>query len=598
VLITGGALTLGATAMASATTTVPGPAQATPDYQSACSAPAPGHASCLALVRTNIKKEKANALAADSAPAGYGPTSLQSAYDLAAAAAASGSGETVAVVDAYNDPNANGDLSAYRAEYGLPTCNEANGCLTVVSQTGSTTALPENAPVVAGQLDWTYEESLDVDMVSATCPNCHIDLVEASSTSMSDLGTAVNEAVALGAKFVSNSYGGSEASDETSYDSYYNHPGVVVTASAGDGGYGVLYPAASPYVTSVGGTSLSTASNARGWTESVWSNSATKGTGSGCSAYEPQPSWQTALNLPTGCGKRIVADVSAVADPNTGVAIYDTYSSDGGWNELGGTSAASPIIASTYALADDVASGSNPAEYPYEHRSDLNDVTSGSTSTCTPAYLCTAETGYDGPTGLGTPDGTGAFEAASSGTGANTVTVTNPGSQTTTVGTAVSLQAKGTDSASGQTLTYTAGGLPAGLSISSSGLISGTPTTAGTSNITVTAADTTGATGSATFTWTVNTASTGGGTVTVSNPGNLDWFTGYAYYGHQVSATDSKGLALTYSATGLPPGLSISPTGEISGTPTQAGTFSVKVTATDAGGSQSSASFSFTIYEI
>jgi len=220
-----------------------------------------------------------------------------------------------------------------------------------------------------------------------------------------DLGAGVNAAVSLGAKYVSNSYGGSESSSETTDDSeFYEHEGVAVTASAGDDGFGVSYPAASQFVTSVGGTSLTQASNARGWTESVWSTSSTEGTGSGCSADEAKPSWQT----DTGCKMRTDNDVSAVADPNTGVAVFDTFDQDG-FLEVGGTSVSSPIIASVFALAGTPASGTFPSSYIYMHTSDLFDVTTGSTSTCSPSYLCTAEVGYDGPTGWGTPDGTADF---------------------------------------------------------------------------------------------------------------------------------------------------------------------------------------------
>jgi subtilase family serine protease len=175
-----------------------------------------------------------------------------------------------------------------------------------VSQTGSTTALP------TADSGWAGEISLDLDMASAICPNCHILLVEAKSSSMANLGTAVNEAVSLGAKYVSNSYGGGESSSDATYDSaYFNHPGVAITVSAGDAGYGAEYPAASKYVTAVGGTRLSTSSTTRGWTESVWRTSSAEGTGSGCSAYDTKPAWQT----DTGCAKRMIADVSAVADP-------------------------------------------------------------------------------------------------------------------------------------------------------------------------------------------------------------------------------------------------------------------------------------------
>ncbi|QNP71827.1 S53 family peptidase [Streptomyces roseirectus] len=342
--------------------------------------------------------------AAGASPTGFGPSDLQDAYGLTDAAANNGSGETIAIVDAYDDPNAEADLAKYRANYGLSACTTSNGCFKKVSQTGSTTSLP------AADSGWAQETSLDLDMVSAIAPNANILLVEASSPTMSNLGTAVNEAVKLGAKFVSNSYGGGESSSDASYDSaYYNHPGVAITVSAGDSGYGAEYPAASKYVTSVGGTALKAASNSRGWTESVWGTSATDGTGSGCSAYDAKPSWQT----DTGCAKRTIADTAAVADPATGVAVYDSYGVTAGWYTFGGTSAAAPIIAGVYALAGTPGSGDYPASYVYNAAgtSALNDVTSGSNGSCSAAasYLCTATSGYDGPTGWGTPQGLGAF---------------------------------------------------------------------------------------------------------------------------------------------------------------------------------------------
>jgi hypothetical protein len=381
----------------------------------------------------------------------------------------------------------------------------------VVNENGATSPLPASA----GTTGWDVEESLDVDMVSAACPLCHIILVEASSASTADLGKGVNAAVALGAKFVSNSYGGPESSSDNSSDtSFYNHPGVAVTASAGDNGFGVSYPAASSDVVAVGGTSLTASTNARGWTEKVWGSSAGgEGTGSGCSADSSKPSFQT----DTGCARRTDNDVSADADPNTGLAVYDTFS-QGGWLEVGGTSASSPFIAGVFALGGAPAAGSHPASDIYAHTGNLFDVTTGADGSCSPAYLCTGEVGYDAPTGWGTPDGIAAFTSGT--TTGNTVTVTNPGNQSTTTGTAVSLQIHATDSATGQTLTYSATGLPTGLSINStSGLISGTASTAGTFSVTVKATDTTGANGSASFTWTVGTTS--GCTVTqlLGNPG-------------------------------------------------------------------------------
>jgi subtilase family serine protease len=356
----------------------------------------PAHAGLLACnaLRVTSTIEPA-AVGVHATPSGYGPSDLRSAYALPANG---GSGQTVAIVDAYDDPNAASDMAAYRSQYGLPACG--SGCFTKVGQTGSTTSLP------SADAGWAEEESLDLDMVSAIAPNAHIILVEASSASMSSLGTAVNRAVTMGAKFVSNSYGGSESSSDTSYDSsYFNHPGVAIVASSGDSGYGVEYPAASKYVTAVGGTALNKASNTRGWSESVWSTSSSEGAGSGCSKYDAKPTWQK----DTGCSKRTVADVSAVADPATGVAVYDTYGGDPGWEVFGGTSVASPIIAAVYADAGTPSSGSTPASFPYAHTGNLNDVTTGQTTTCSPAYLCKAQAGYDGPTGLGTPNGTTAF---------------------------------------------------------------------------------------------------------------------------------------------------------------------------------------------
>ncbi|MET8640853.1 putative Ig domain-containing protein [Streptomyces sp. NPDC004675] len=488
--------------------------------QHLCGAPTAGHASCFAQRRTDIEQRLASATAA-AAPSGLSPANLHSAYNLPSTG---GSGMTVAVVDAYNDPNAESDLATYRSTYGLSACTKANGCFKQVSQTGSTTSLPSN------NTGWAGEEALDIDMVSAVCPNCKIILVEANSANDTDLGTAENEAVALGAKFVSNSWGGSEASSQTSEDTqYFKHPGVAITVSSGDEAYGAEYPAASQYVTAVGGTALSTSSNSRGWTESVWKTSSTEGTGSGCSAYDPKPSWQT----DTGCSRRMEADVSAVADPATGVAVYDTYGGSG-WAVYGGTSASAPIVAGVYALAGTPGATDYPAKYPYSHTGNLYDVTTGNNGSCSTSYFCTARAGYDGPTGWGTPNGTAAFSAGSSS--GNTVTVTSPGNQSTTTGGSVSLQISASDSA-GAALTYSATGLPTGLSINSStGLISGTASTAGTYSATVTAKDSTGASGSASFSWTVGTS---GGTCSsaqlLGNPGFESGSTGWTATGGVIT---------------------------------------------------------------
>jgi subtilase family serine protease len=357
----------------------------------------------MVLVRNGIKQHIA-AFYRDKAPTGdgYGPSNFQTAYNLPSSTA--GVGETVAVIEAFNDPDITANLATYRSAWGLPACNTSTGagCLTVVNQNGETSPLPK----ASGDTGWATEESLDVDMVSAACPNCKIIAVEANNQTVADLGTADDAAVNLGAAFVSNSWGVSESKAETGNDKYFNHAGVAVVVSAGDSGYGVSYPAASQYVTSAGGTTLTKASGTtRGYTETVWgSKSGGEGTGSGCSKYESKPTWQT----DTGCSKRTDNDVSADANPNTGAAIYDTYDEDG-WLEVGGTSESSPLIAATFALAGTPAAGTYPSSYPYAHASDLYDITSGANGTCSPTYLCTAGTGYDGPTGLGSPDGVGAF---------------------------------------------------------------------------------------------------------------------------------------------------------------------------------------------
>ncbi len=333
---------------------------------------------------------------------GYYPCDLRDAYSLPSTSA--GTGQTVGIVDAYNDPNAEADLKIYRSEFGLSPCTTANGCFKKVNQTGGD-PLPSRDTT-----GWSIEESLDLDMVSAICPNCHILLVETNSNDYADLGQGVDEAAALGATQISNSYGGREFLGENLDDKYYHHPRVSVVVSSGDGDFGATYPASSPYVTAVGGTTLSEGANGRGWNETVWNNENIQGTGSGCSEYEPKPSWQ----VDPGCPTRMVADVAAVADPFTGVAVYDSfivsYKTLGGWGVEGGTSAAAPIIASIYALAASQ-TPLHAASHAYSHAASLNDIVDGNNGGCGTfhAYFCNAEVGYDGPTGNGTPNGIGAF---------------------------------------------------------------------------------------------------------------------------------------------------------------------------------------------
>ena len=353
-----------------------------------CPAARAGYAACLARVVTDSAGHPmAHKVGANATPAGYGPADIRSAYNLGSA---SGGGRTVAIVDAYNDPNAEADLATYRSQYGLAACTTANGCFRKVSQTG-TTSYPRS------DAGWATEISLDLDMVSATCPDCKILLVETRSASFSDLGTGVNYAASQHVSAISNSYGGSDSTESSAY----NHPGIAITASTGDNGYGVESPASYPHVVAVGGTSLTRASGtSRGWSESAWS-----GAGSGCSTLNANPGWQTG----TQCSGKADADVSAVADPNTGVAVYDStpYQGSSGWQVYGGTSASSPIIASVYTMSGNVSG--YPAQYTWTNRGGLNDVTSGSNGSCSPSLWCHGTTGWDGPTGLGTPNGTSSF---------------------------------------------------------------------------------------------------------------------------------------------------------------------------------------------
>jgi subtilase family serine protease len=357
-----------------------------------CPAAANGDARCFARVVTDANgKPLAGATPLSTAKT---PADIQSAYGLPTTATVPPSGPVVAIVDAYDHIRAEQDLAVFRTQYNLPACTTANGCFKKVNQRGGTT--PPRAD--AG---WATEIALDIDAVSAACPNCRILLVEADSPSFTNLGIAVKYAATQQlmkpVAAISNSYGGPESSGAGAL-SDYNNPGIAVTASTGDNGYGVSSPASSQYVIAVGGTRLVKTSGV--WTESVWS-----GAGSGCSAYVAK-SFQGA-EVP--CTKRGTADVAAVADPNTGLSVYDSvrYQGQSGWQQYGGTSLSAPIIAAVYALGTNHGAA-YPVTYTYGNRSGLYDVTSGTNGTCT-TIMCKGATGYDGPTGLGSPRGLSSF---------------------------------------------------------------------------------------------------------------------------------------------------------------------------------------------
>jgi subtilase family serine protease len=351
-------------------------------------AAAPRTVRCFAEWRASRAIERTTAGTIGLPESGYGPADIADAYRLHGDL---GAGSTVAIVDAFDDPNVEADLGAYRRAWGLPACTTANGCFRKVNQRGGSTP-PSPDP------GWGVEISLDVQAVSAACPSCHILLVEARVPSLGSIGRAVNTAVRLGADVVSNSYGADEFTGVLGFGArYYDHPGIAQVAASGDFGFGTAqFPAVWTSVIAAGGTHLHRAADGS-WTERAW-----WGAGSGCSAWVRKPAWQDDRH----CRMQTVADVSAVADPNTGLAVYDTFGlgRDNGWIVVGGTSLSSPLIAGMIGRAGNAADLDSP-HYLYRHRAGLQDVVGGSNGYCGGDYLCTGTAGYDAPTGLGSPRG-------------------------------------------------------------------------------------------------------------------------------------------------------------------------------------------------
>jgi IPT/TIG domain-containing protein/subtilase family protein len=381
---------------------------------------------------------------------GYDPQDLQAAYRIPTTSAAT---QIVAVIDAYGYPDAEADLAVYRERYGLPPCTKADGCFKKVNESGEEANYPEER-----SSDWQYESALDMEIASAACPSCNIMLVEATTEATADTSRSVDTAAALGAAEISNSYGYPEGYEYepwcgkagcTQYNAAFDHPGVLITASAGDSGYDNRYagspfhspnfPAASPYVVAVGGTSLySEALNPRGWSEAVWNELSYSpvGTGSGCSTFELKPPWQS----DAGCAGRMDNDVAAVAACSTPVSVYATTREQREeeafpWLDVCGTSVSSPLVAGIMAHAS-TRVRSLGAQAIYESPGTLFDVARGTnTDVCeVTAYFCEAELGYDGPTGLGTPNGVPGRVSIRSvdadegpATGGTTVTITGSG---------------------------------------------------------------------------------------------------------------------------------------------------------------------------
>jgi N-acetylneuraminic acid mutarotase len=354
-------------------------------------------AHCFAVGVANSSGKLAVRATAAGAPAtAITPDQLKAAYSLPDA----GAGMTVAIVDAFGYANAEADLAVWRSYYGLTPCTTANGCFKKTDQRGGADYPDEDG-------GWSIETALDLDAVSAVCPKCNLLLVQGDTNGFDDLGQAVDTAAQLGANAISNSYGvDGEFDTANQYDQYYDHPGIAVTVSSGDTGNAQSWPATNPNVTGVGGTLLTPDNSARGFTETAWDDA-----GSGCSLYEPKPDYQ--VGLTTDCDNKASADISADASPASGLAVYNTLGQSG-WSQYGGTSLSSPLVAGMFALAGTPVPGTYPVSYPYRNPAGLNDVTSGTNGSCG-NLLCQAGPGYDGPTGLGTPNGIAALTLGDTG---------------------------------------------------------------------------------------------------------------------------------------------------------------------------------------
>jgi subtilase family protein len=377
---------------------------ATPRMRAACPRPRPGYAQCFVMFEPQVAVNAAIAAGVRSQaaePKGWSPQAIESAYRLPVNR---DSHRTVAVSIATNTPHLGHYLAVYRKHYHLPPCTIVKHCLRIVNQRGKASPLPQHGGENNG---WSVEATLDVSMISAACPHCHILVVEGNSATFTSLGATEDTAARLGAAVISNSYGTRENGALQPFARSYRHPGHTIVVSSGDAGFTAAnFPANLASVTAVGGTALHRAHNARGWRETVWRQPAILGaSGSGCSAYVAKPAWQHDPH----CPGRTVADVAAVA---TGVPVYEQR--NGGWLTVAGTSISAPLIAGIYGLAGNAAH-LKPGDL-YRHRGRLFDVTAGGNSlfgtskaACGSDYLCTAKPGYDAATGLGTPNGAGAF---------------------------------------------------------------------------------------------------------------------------------------------------------------------------------------------
>jgi hypothetical protein len=365
-----------------------------------CARPRPGRVQCDLRYQVQTAVNRARGGRGGAPPRGWGARALEAAYRLPVGRH---SPQTVAVSIPFRIPHLARFLATYRRHYGLPACTAASGCLRIVNQAGHRSPLPQSGK----HSGWDLEGTLDVSMISVACPYCRILVVEANDDSVDSLARTDATAARLGAQVISNSYGTRENGFALADHRFYVQPGHTVVVSSGDFGFSAAnFPADLQGVISVGGTQLTRAANARGFAERVWDDPRNFGAAaSGCSAFVGKPRWQHDAH----CPGRTVADVAAVA---SSVPVFEpTY---GGWVTVAGTSISAPFIAGVYGLAGNAAHVG--PRHLYRHAGDLFDVTTGSNALfSTPAeacgndYLCTAKPGYDAPTGLGTPNGLGAF---------------------------------------------------------------------------------------------------------------------------------------------------------------------------------------------
>lgn len=336
-------------------------------------------------------------------PHGLFPSQIKAAYGLNATPN-QGQGQIIGIVDAFDNPNAESDLQVYDTQFNLPVCNTGNGCFTKIKV--------GNPP---GDTGWGLEIALDIQQAHGLAPAAKVILVEANSNSFDDLLAAVDVARMNGATQISMSWSGGEDPSELGFDSFFNHPGVTFMSSTGDSGHGVGYPAASPYVVAVGGTTLVLASPLplpSPLTPNYGHETAWSGSGGGISTVEPGQSYQNGIFA--GCGStghRCVPDISSDANPSTGVPVYDTYGYSQ-WVEVGGTSVSSPDWSAIFAVANSsrATAGKGPLQtaiadlytfYNTTQYADFHDITSGTNGGC--GADCTAVVGYDLVTGIGSP---------------------------------------------------------------------------------------------------------------------------------------------------------------------------------------------------